>query len=97
METVNREKRSESRTTPISDNAKGELFHAGSKRYFSLMAVRDISRHGMGLLVDDFLRRGEEVRLAFKYGRVHTYSYAQVMWCRASSQLNGFEMGIRFQ
>jgi len=74
-----------------------ELFHPGSGQYLKVQGVRDISALGICLHVDDHLDRGEKVRLGFKYGRVHAYSYGFVAWCSPSDEVSGsFMMGVSF-
>ena len=74
------EKRREKRLI-VRDLTKGELFHPGTRQYFSVEKVRDVSSKGIGLTVGGFLRQGEQVRLGFKHGRTHMQMYGYVAWC----------------
>jgi len=98
---VSKEQRKEERLAAAALTTD-ELFHLGSKKYFSVERVRDISSGGIGLEVMGFLHEGERVRIGLDSGTSHVQLYGRVVWCAPASQLTSkrgdgtlFIMGIK--
>lgn len=98
---VSKEQRKDVRLAAVSLTTD-ELFHIGSKKYFTVEKVRDISCGGIGLEVMGFLHEGERVRIGLGSGISHVQLYGRVVWCAPASQLTStqgkgslFIMGIK--
>ena len=83
------------------DMSKGEVFHPNSGEYLIVDKVRDISSMGAGVLVNQFLNRGEKIRFAFKRGRVPLILFGFVAWCvpveTEGDEPGSYRMGIQFK
>ena len=98
---MSKEQRKDVRLAAVSLTTD-ELFHIGSKKYFTVEKVRDISCGGIGLEVMGFLHEGERVRIGLGSGISHVQLYGRVVWCAPASQLTStqgkgslFIMGIK--